>query len=58
MNFTNLKNLVFNQLHTWLFLIGCFLVIVAIVLLVGMEWGVLATGILLILVALIIDKTT
>lgn len=57
MNFTNLKNLVFNQLHTWLFLIGCLLIVIAINLLVGIEWAVLATGIFLILIALLIDKT-
>lgn len=57
MNFTNLKNLVFNQIHSWLFLIGCLFIIIAITMLTSAEWGLFATGIVLILIALLIDKS-
>lgn len=58
MNFTRLKVLLFNQLHTYLFILGCLLIVVAIGLLAGMEWGLIATGIVLIIMSVLIDKET
>lgn len=56
MNFTHLKTLVFNHIHTLLFLIGLVIVLSAITLLTSMEWGLLALGITLIGVALTLNN--
>lgn len=58
MNFTRLKVLLFNQLHTYLFILGCLLIVVAVGLLAGTEWGLIATGIFLIIMSVLIDKET
>lgn len=56
MNFTNLMNLVFNNLHTILLLVGLILVVAAIAVLTNTGYTLLAAGFVFIAVSFLIMK--
>lgn len=57
MNFTRVKNFLFNNIHTALLLVGFLLIDVAITLLTNANYGLLALGVQCIVTALMINQT-
>lgn len=56
MTFIRVMTLIFNHVHTILFLLGCVCVVVAIGCLTSFYYGLLALGVVLILIAYLINK--
>ncbi|OQO83376.1 hypothetical protein BH739_16410 [Enterococcus casseliflavus] len=55
MNFTRVKNFLFNNIHSILLLVGLMCVLVAITLLTNAYYGLLALGIVLIGLAITLN---
>ncbi|MGM0175551.1 hypothetical protein [Enterococcus sp. DIV0800] len=55
MNFTQVKNFLFNNVHTVLLLLGLVLILTAITLLTNAYYGLLALGIVLIGIAIMLN---
>lgn len=56
MNFTQVMRLVFNNIHTILFLAGLICINLAITLIISPAYGLLTLGITLIVIAMILNK--
>lgn len=56
MTFIKAMTLVFNHIHTILFVLGLVLVVSSVMLLFGIEWGLLVMGLSLVTIALIINS--
>lgn len=56
MNFTRLRALVFNYLHTILYLIGNLLIILSVGLLTNFKVAILLLGVSFIVIALLINR--
>lgn len=55
MNFSNLKHFLFDNLQTLLLLLGFLFIVIAIIFLANPFFGLLALGIVLIVLALLIN---
>lgn len=58
MIFTKVKHLVSKHIHTLLFLLGVFLSLLGIGYLFNFKWSLLVLGLVLVVIALIINKNS